>query len=251
MALFWWGLGVAWAGAPDLRHAGLALALEGKVDPLGRVDYAALAAQRATLDQYLVDLRDDDLAGLSKADQLAWWINAYNAATLQLVVDNRPLKSLRDLDGGEVWKRRSFLLAGEALTLDAIEHQRVRPLGDGRVHAALNCASRGCPPLPAEPLRGEALESQLDAAAARWVAHNAAAVSGGQLGVSAIFEWFASDFDRWRALAPPGAPPALAGGLGFLWRYSAADQREAWTAAVGRASVSPYDWALNAIPGRE
>ena len=116
---------------------------------LAGVDYQAIGP--TGLDPYLAQLAGADLSSASKAEKMAFWINAYNALTVDLISENQEISSIRDLDRGKVWDARKFTVAGQQLSLNDIEHGTLRPMGDARVHAALNCASKGCPPLPLKP----------------------------------------------------------------------------------------------------
>jgi hypothetical protein len=204
------------------------------------VDYGAVAAQGRSLDAYLASLAEAPVATFDADQQLAFWIDAYNAVTLDLIVDNQPLASIRDLDGGQPWTTRRYRVGGQTLTLDDIEHRRVRPLGDARIHAALNCASRGCPPLSSDAFTAVGLDAQLDRAARAWVATNAYAVEGGVVRPSAVFGWYEADFRAWN-VARGGADDPSAATLAFLRAFGA-------TLPAG-ATVGPplpYDWRLNA-----
>lgn len=214
----------------DHDHAELGRVLDGAVIPDG-VDYGVVASRQDALQHYLGTLADAPVATFSKEAQLAFWINAYNGLTLQLMVSSGPPASIMDLDEGKVWKTRRYPVGGEQLTLDQIEHQRIRPLGDGRIHAAINCASKGCPPLPAKPATAAHLEAHLDEAARTWARTNAYRLEGDTLQLSEIFHWFPEDF-------PEGPVP-------FLVRYLPEDR----AAALRQASTTswmPYDWSLNA-----
>lgn len=239
---------VACSGAPpeptgfDHRYEAFGEVLDGVVTADGRVRYAALRDREQALDGFVASLADVDVSGWSRPQQLAFWVNAYNAVTLALIVDHPSIGSIRELDDGEVWKRRTFRVAGQDVTLDAMEHQRARPLTDGRVHAVLNCASVGCPPLPGRPLTPTNLDAQLDAAARRWVATNALSSTGDGVALSKIFKWFPGDFVSYRTDAVPGANEAQARALHFIERFGGPDH----TRGGVKLSWAEYDWALNA-----
>ncbi|TVQ93429.1 MAG: DUF547 domain-containing protein [Deltaproteobacteria bacterium] len=248
------GSGFALASPPgptafDHDHAAFAGILEGVVQERG-VDYEALASQRAELGRYLDGLAEAPLAAFSKEEQLAVWVNAYNAHTLALVLDNPEISSIRDLDGGEVWKRRTFRVGGEDLTLDAMEHERARPLSDGRVHAVLSCAARGCPPLPPSPLRASTHERQLREAATVWVRTNAYKIRGDTLHLSQVFKWYAEDFEPYRREVR-GADPEQAGAIGFIATFSPREDAARLTAGAYEVAWEPYDWELNRLPSVE
>ena len=118
---------------------------------------------------------------VSPQEQKAFWINAYNLLTLDLIVDHPQISSIRELHNGEPWKKESFVVSGQSITLDEIEHKILRPLGDPRIHAAINCASKGCPPLQPFAYQGNQLNTQLDVACRNWMATNAYFLSTSQL----------------------------------------------------------------------
>lgn len=236
--------------APPFDHGHLAFArvLEGAVTPEGAVRYERLREREAALDAYVEGLATAPVSTFSTQEQVAFWVNAYNAITLSVVVDAGPIGSIRELDGGEVWKTRSFQVGGESLTLDQIENERARRLTDGRVHAVLNCASKGCPPLPPEPLVAERVEAQLDVAASRWVGVNAFDVRGDTVYLSALFKWYPGDFEKWRQDAIPGANEAQTRALWFVARFGSPQDAERVTAGAYKLAWADYDWSLNQAP---
>lgn len=238
-------LAVAWAGESggfDHTYGDFAAVLSGAVTARG-VDYDAIAKRRAILDAFLRRVATADVSGFTREEQLALYVNAYNGYTLQLVLDHLPLTSIRDLDGGNPWKARTFPVGGAPLTLDQMEHAHARKLADGRVHAVVNCASKGCPPLPATPLTPEGLDARLDAEARRWVATNAYVLQGDTLALSKIFDWYGEDFVRWRAVDHPQADDKQDAALGFLQAFGPGTLPE-----VARVTYAPYDWTLNRAP---
>jgi hypothetical protein len=172
------------------------------------VRYADLKQQRGALHAYLVSLSgvtQHEYDGWSRAQQLAFLINAYNAFTVDLILSRYPdLKSIKDL--GNVfqspWKRTFFQLLGEGRSLDDVEHGLIRAPGtfdDPRVHFALVCASIGCPMLRNEAYVGERLDEQLDDAMQRFLsdhARNRFEAATGTLDVSKIFDWYSRDFTQ-------------------------------------------------------
>jgi hypothetical protein len=169
-----------------------------------RVDYAAFNTDRAALKGVL-----DGLSAVPKAEfdrwpreqRMAFLINAYNAFTVELILSKYPdLKSIKDLGSfvQSPWKKKFFRLLGEARHLDWIEHEQLRPLyNDPRVHAAVNCASIGCPALRNEAFTAARLDAQLDDGMARFLGDRTRnRVKGGQLEVNEIFKWFKEDFEK-------------------------------------------------------
>lgn len=230
--------------AMDPSHALLQRALDGRV-VAGRVDYAALKAAPQALDAWLAELATADLAALSANERKALLLNAYNAITLDVVADAWPIASIRDLDGGKVWSTRRFRVAGADRTLDEIENALLRPMGDPRIHAALNCASMGCPPLSPRVYTAATLDAQLDAAARAWVA--TATLTGDTLTVSTILDWFGDDFVP--AYGParfdiPGLEGKQEAAANFVATY-APDKAAALRKGGYRVVYAPYDWAVN------
>jgi hypothetical protein len=171
-----------------------------------RLDYAALAKDRATLDQYLAALhavKPDALAGWTREQQFAFWINTYNAHVVDLVTRNYPVASIKDIGSlfSSVWKKSFIEMPAlhpsgkpAKLSLDDIEQTILRPkFKDARVHAAVNCASASCPALRNEAFTAEHLNEQLDEQVKRWLAdttRNRFDKSKSRIDVSQIFDWF-------------------------------------------------------------
>ena len=158
------------AAAAAMDHSDYQGVLSAHVNAQGNVDYAAVRSSGA-LDAYLSALQTA-AEPADRSARMAFWLNAYNALTIDLIADNFPLSSIRELDGGDPWESRRFTVAGQLVTLNHIEHQILRPMGDPRVHATINCASMSCPPMPPEPLSGRTLDAQLEAASERWLRSN-------------------------------------------------------------------------------
>ena len=210
-----------------------------------QVRYAEFARDRAALKAYLDALSavpEADFRGWTKPQQMAFLINAYNGYTVELILANYPLKSIKDI-GNDLfsnrWKKKFFKLFGQDSYLDQIEHEMLRKPGaynEPRVHFAVNCASIGCPMLREEPFVAERLEAQLDEQARRFLSDRSRnRLNGGRLEVSKIFDWFKEDFGvRERFFAKYAAQ--LADG---------AEQQK--LVAEGKAAISflDYDWSLN------
>lgn len=132
---------------------------------------------------------------------MAFLINAYNGFTVALILTKFPdLKSIKDLGSlfQSAWKKKFFRLLGEERHLDWIEHEQLRPTyADWRVHAAVNCASIGCPALRPEAFTAARLDAQLDDGMARFMAdHTRNRFTAGRAELSEIFKWFAEDFQK-------------------------------------------------------
>ncbi len=214
-------------------------------DGLNRVDYVAFRdVGHGALKDYISTLVAVDPATLDRREQFALLANLYNAKTIDIVLENYPVKSIKDisLGGGLLtvftggpWKSKVLKMKGVALSLDDIEHGILRPtFKDPRVHYAVNCASVGCPNLGTEAFTGAKLEAQLNAAARAYVnSPRGAKVGPDGLVVSSIYSWFDEDFggnDK--------------GVIEHLRTYAAPDLAQK---LEGTKSISDhaYDWSLN------
>jgi len=211
-------------------------------DGIARVRYAGVTpADRAALGQYVARLEAVDVDALARPEQFAYWVNLYNAATLRVVLERYPVKSIRDISlGGGLfetgpWGAKIVTVKGERLSLDDIEHRILRPLWrDSRIHYVVNCASLGCPDLPPVPLTGANAESALDAAARAYINHpRGASFNQGRLEVSSIYRWYREDFGG-----------NAAGVMAHLRRY-AAPPLAAQLASITAIDRYRYDWSLN------
>ncbi len=237
---------VSMAFAFDHDHAAFATFLDGAVTDEG-VDYAALAGRENTLDAYLKEVAEVDASGFDKAQQLALYVNAYNAYTLKTMLDTGAA-SIMEIDGGKVWDARTFPVAGASLTLNQMEHEHARKLADGRVHAVVNCASKGCPPLPPVPLKGSGIDAQLDAAARRWAATNAYRLSGDTVALSMIFDWYGDDFVGVKAERDlPKVDGKAEQALWFLAPYVDDATKTKLLSGTLTATWAEYDWSRNAL----
>lgn len=227
----------------------LASYLKPAADGINRFGYGRISpADKAVLKAYLDRLQALPISRYARAEQRAYWINLYNARTIQLVVDRYPVSSIRDIRlGGSFsaqvfggpWVAKTLKVEGVALSLDEVEHRILRPIWrDPRTHYAVNCASLGCPNLAAKAYTPVRMEAMLNEGAVAYVNHpRGATVEGGKLVVSSIYQWFIADF---------GGDDA--GILTHLRQYAAPDKR----AELARfkslsGSGDRYDWALNDV----
>ncbi|BET27049.1 uncharacterized protein DUF547 [Limnobacter thiooxidans] len=168
------------------------------------VDYDGFKKDRDALKQVLNEwsaLSQTEFNALNKNQQMAFLINAYNGFTVELVLTKYPnLKSIKDIGGvfSSPWKQEFFTLLGKKRNLDWIEHEQLRPnYKEPRVHAAVNCASIGCPALRNEAFTANKLNAQLDDGMRRFLSDPSRnRVKNGELQVSPIFKWFAEDFEK-------------------------------------------------------
>lgn len=225
-------------GTAAFDHTTFSTLLSRFVDERGLVDYAGLREQRGELDRYLATLASAPLCELTRPHLLALFLNAYNAYTLQTILDApADLQSIRDLD--DPWGRKVHVVGGFTLALDDIEHRILRPLlTDARVHFAVNCASVGCPPLRRTAFAGELVERQLDQVARDTLADPRHLILvDDRLRVTALLDWYRADFDAY-----PG------GAVAFLRAFASPPAADAF--ATGAIDTLAYDWALNRQPGR-
>ncbi len=221
-------------------------------DGVNRVAYGRLKADPAALarlDAYVASLAARDPYALSEPERKAYWINLYNALTVKVVAQAYPVASIRDISlGGGIaafftggpWKAPLVTIAGEALSLDDIEHVKLRrDMPDERIHFAVNCASYGCPNLQPRAFRAAGLDARLDDAARAYVNHprGLRLDDRGRLIASRIFDWYGSDFGPTRAAV-----------LDRLKRYASAETLAMIEAAGGRIAGFDYDWSLNDAP---
>lgn len=225
----------------DHSHAEFAIVLDAVVSDEGLVDYASLKADPSMLDKYL-----DRLAGVSETrfnewrepQRIAFLINLYNAATLRLIINHYPVKSIKDIGGflNGPWDQPVMRLFGETMDLNTVEHKILRKdYAEPRIHFALVCAAKGCPPLRGEPYVASRLDEQLDDQAKQFLANaqkNRVAAGTRTVYLSPLFNWYGEDFEKKSGSVLaflksywPGNPPA--GYEQFRIRYT------------------DYDWSLN------
>jgi len=204
----------------------------------GVVDYAGFKKDQAKLKNYLQVLEETNVQKLSPDEQLAFYINAYNAWTIELVLSDYPgIYSIKDLGSfwSSPWKKEIVLVDGKVLSLDDIEHGIIRPqFQDPRIHFAVNCASKSCPPLSSNPYEGKTINEQLDAATKSFINNpQRNRLDGKTLYVSKIFDWYGEDFKE--------------GIIDFFLKYAASDLKTKLEANRGQIKIKylDYDWSLN------
>ncbi len=181
------------SNAPD--HRAWNELLSNHVSPGGHVDYVALQRKEAKLHAYLVLLaeRRPDKSW-SREEALAYWINAYNAFTVQLILDNWPVKSIRDIK--DPWDQQWIKLAGKTYSLNQLEHDVIRPTyREPRIHFALVCAAVSCPPLANQAYTAQNLESLLEQRTRQFINDEKVNVTQeAVVRVSPLFDWYKDDF---------------------------------------------------------
>lgn len=197
-------LAAALQGAPTINvpagidHVPWDALLKRHVDDRGLVDYAAWkksAEDLRALDDYIAGFAAADTSRASGDEEIASLINAYNAFTIRWILENHPTESIRETSAA--WPRKRWTIGGRRVSLNEIEHQNLRPLHGWKVHAAIVCAARSCPPLQAKAFTAANLESLTAQAFRAWLGRddlNHYDPDNNRVVVSPIFSWFKEDF---------------------------------------------------------
>ena len=194
----------------------------------GKVNYEGLKSETDKLNNYLMALSDNFIqSDWKRNEKMAFWINAYNAFTVKLILDNYPVKSITDLHGGKPWDAKWIELGGKVYSLNQIENEILRPrFKDPRIHFAVNCAAKSCPPLLNKAWRPDTLESLFEKQTKKFINNEAFnRLSEKEIAVSKIFDWYGVDFGD---LIP------------FLNRYAGNN-----IDPNAKVTYQDYDWALN------
>lgn len=216
-------------------------------DGINRFDYAGLGEEgRAILESYIEALATTSVSTLNRNQQLAYWLNLYNALTVRTVADAYPVASIRDIDispglfADGPWGRKLVLVEGVELSLNDIEHRILRPIwNDPLIHYGVNCAALGCPNLRLDAFREDSVSEQLEAAARVFVnSPRGVWFNGDRVGVSSIYAWFQDDFG--------GSDPGI---LEHLRRYATPELHRRLQ-GIDRIDDHAYDWGLNDAKGR-
>lgn len=235
------------AAAAVIDHAPWANFLERYLsrgrDGVNRIAYASVTAEeREKLRGYISAISKLPISEYRRAEQQAFWVNLYNALTVQLVLEHFPVESITDIPHGLFafgpWDKPLTEVEGLPLTLGDIEHRILRPIwGDPRIHYVVNCASIGCPNLPSTPLSAANMEARLDAAAREYINHpRGARVENGKLVASKLYNWFSQDFGG------GGSPEDV---LAHLKRFAEPALARALE-PLRKIHTFQYDWKLNA-----
>lgn len=204
----------------------------------GKVNYQGFITDKEKLQRYLDWLSQNPPKDIDKVDeQLAYWINAYNAFTIKLIIDNYPLQSITDLNPkvpvpglSTVWDKRFFEIGGKEFNLNEIEHEILRKkFNEPRIHFAIVCASFSCPNLRNEAFTASRLDEQLQDQAIRFINDPTKnLIEKDRIEISMIFQWFSTDFTKNGDL------------IDFINQFSK-------TKINSRARVKfrAYDWSLN------
>ena len=204
----------------------------------GFMDYKGIISEKVKFEKYLDQLSANAPSdSWTKNEKLAYWINVYNAFTVKLIIDNYPLKSIKDLNPtlsiptiNTVWTKDFFKIGGEDFSLDQVEHKILRKdFEEPRIHFAVNCASYSCPVLRAEAFKAEKIDQQLDEQARAFIndpKRNKITKANPQ--VSKIFSWFGGDLKEGQTL------------IQFLNKYAKVKINE-----DADVDFMDYEWSLN------
>ncbi|GAA4238630.1 DUF547 domain-containing protein [Postechiella marina] len=210
------------------HHKDFNTLLQKYVSKNGLVNYKALKTKRAHLLSYITYLgQNTPENSWSKEDKLAYWINAYNALTIDLILRHYPVKSIKDIK--KPWERRFWKLGNKWYNLNDIEHNILRKLNEPRIHFAIVCASFSCPKLSNIAYTASNIDAQLTTATKDFLADaKRNYISKNSIELSKIFQWFIKDFKQSGNL------------IDFLNQYS-----HVKISAKARKTYKDYNWSLN------
>ncbi|WP_452601747.1 DUF547 domain-containing protein [Pontimicrobium sp. MEBiC06410] len=210
------------------NHSAWNTLLQHYVTNTGNVNYKGLKSNRKALTNYIHTLGDNMPNNTwSKAEKIAYWINAYNAMTVDLIIRNYPIESIKDINNP--WEQRLWKLGNKWYNLDEIEHQILRKMDEPRIHFGIVCASFSCPKLLNEAFTASRLENQLTRATKEFLKDpKRNNISANAIKLSKIFKWFAKDFKTEGSL------------IDFLNKYS-----DITISKNAKKSFKDYNWSLN------
>lgn len=198
------------------------------VTPDGKVNYDGFRKNSTTLRAYIKALGENmPNERWTKNDKLAYWMNAYNAMTVDLIVRNLPLASIKDID--KPWDQRLWKLGEKWYNLDEIEHKILRKMDEPRIHFGINCASFSCPPLLNAAFTSKTVDFQLEQLTATFINDTKRnTITSDEIKISKIFNWFAKDFKQNGSL------------IDFLNTYASTTINN-----NARVRYLDYNWSLN------
>lgn len=211
------------------NHSKWTALLENYVSNNGEVNYQNLKENKAELDGYIKTLQEDyaSLETATKNQKIAYWINAYNALTIDLILRNYPLKSIKDIKNP--WDQRLWQFGDKWLTLNDIEHKILRKMDEPRIHFAIVCASESCPKLQNTAFTANNLDEQLTNATKAFLSDTTKnSISENDIKLSKIFRWFKTDFEKNGSL------------IDFLNQYT-----DVTISDKAKKSYKDYSWDLN------
>jgi hypothetical protein len=212
----------------NFNHGIWADLLQSHVSENGNVDYIAFKADNAKLQEYINVLAENvPNNSWANEEKLAYWINAYNALTVDLILRNYPVESIKDINNP--WKQRLWEFGKNNYNLDEIEHEILRNMNEPRIHFAIVCASYSCPKLQNEAFTAEKLDQQLTKATKEFLTDkNRNEISENSITISKIFDWFSKDFTKNGSL------------IDFLNLYTKVN-----ISPNAKKRYKDYNWALN------
>jgi len=243
---------VAVASSDPLSYEDYGTVLRTYVNADGLVDYPALQANPQVLKDFIAQLgavSPDTYAAWSENEKIAFLINAYNAITLESIINQNPLKgSIKDIFG--VWNFNKHTVTGRSLTLDNIEHDILRKnFQEPRIHAALVCAAISCPPLRQEPYTGENLDEQLDDQVRKWLSSSKGLQidrTQNRVAISSIFDWFGEDWQtQYTTEGKFTGSTKERATLNFISNYVNSEDKEYLEQGNYKLNYLNYDWSLN------
>ncbi len=211
-----------------LTHQSWNTLLSKHVSKDGTVNYKGFKQDRVAFKAYLNKLgKNMPTQDWSKKDKLAYWMNVYNAFTVKLIIDNYPIKSIKDIKNP--WDLRFFKLGKKWYTLNDVEHRILRKMGDPRIHFGINCASFSCPPLLNKAFTAQNVDQQLEKLTTAFINDpKQNTITTTKIQLSKIFLWFSKDFKKAGSL------------IDFLNKYS-----KVAISKNAKRSFKSYDWTLN------
>lgn len=188
------------AVAPTVNHNAFNELLKKYVSSTGMVNYGGFNKDKVKLQDYIKSLTSINIGTLTKNEQLAYWINAYNALTIDQILRNYPIKSIQNIAGGKVWDQNlPYQFGGKTLTLNTIEKKTLLSgeLFDARIHFAVNCAAISCPTLINKAYTADNIQTLLTQNTKDALANPAFnKISSAKASVSSLFNWYKADFEK-------------------------------------------------------
>lgn len=211
-----------------LNHSAWNNLLKKHVTENGAINYKGFIKDTIQFSDYLSLLSENPpQESWTKEDKIAYWMNAYNAYTIKLIIDHYPTKSIKDINNA--WDKRFFTIGNKAYNLNDIEHKILRKMNDPRIHFGINCASFSCPPLLNRAFTATNVNKELDALAHRFINDKTRnTITENSIEVSKIFQWFGKDFKTEGSL------------IDYLNKYSDITIKRG-----AKKSFKKYDWSLN------
>ncbi len=220
---------VSLTSSVKIDHSQWARLLNEHVADNGLVDYEGFKQDKKELNEYLNTLSKQVPADTwSIQEQLAYYINLYNAHTVNLIVENYPSKSIKDINGA--WTKEIVEIGGKEISLGGLEHSILRKMNEPRIHFAINCASTSCPKLLNKAFTADKIDEQLDIVTRGFINSDNNTITWDKLELSRIFKWYKNDF--------------FGGDLiKYINQYS-----DVTIVPKSKVRFKEYDWSLNRQP---